>query len=61
MQTRISRVGKQQVLLGVWIDKLVYDELERIARSKGITVADLTRDLLARVKQRLIIGRKPLI
>ena len=48
MRTRISRAGKQQVLLGVWVDKIVYDELERTAKGREITVAELTRHLLAR-------------
>src|SRR5258708_3982066 len=48
MRTRISRRGKQQVLLGVWIDKIVHDELERTAKGKDMTVADVTRHLLVR-------------
>lgn len=48
MRTRISRTGKQQVLLGVWIDKSVYDELESTAKSREATVADVIRNLLAR-------------
>jgi len=47
MRTRISRNGKQQVLLGVWIDKSVYDELESTAKNRESTVADVTRILLA--------------
>lgn len=48
MRTRISRTGKPQVLLGVWIDKSVYDELESTAKSRETTVADVIRNLLAR-------------
>jgi hypothetical protein len=48
MRTRISRTGKQQVLLGVWIDKSIYDELESTAKRRETTVADAIRNLLAR-------------
>ena len=48
MRTRISRTGKQQVLLGVWIDKSIYDELESTAKGRETTVADVIRNLLAR-------------
>jgi len=48
MQTRISRRGKPQVLIGVWIDKPVFAELEHAAKRLDLTVADVTRDLLSR-------------
>ena len=48
MRTRISRTGKHQVLLGVWIDKSIYDELESTAKGRETTVADVIRNLLAR-------------
>ena len=48
MRTRVSRTGKQQVLLGVWIDKSIYDELESTAKGRETTVADVIRNVLAR-------------
>jgi len=35
------------VLLGVWIDRSIYDGLETTAKSREIRVADVTRDMLA--------------
>lgn len=57
MKTRIGRNGRQQVLLGTWIDKGVYDEIEGLAGQKSTTIAEITRALLERGVQ--TEGRRP--
>ena len=46
MQMRIGRNGREQVHLGLWIDRDVYDQLDRLAQDKATTISELTRTLL---------------